>query len=314
MTTPRDRVLVTFGSKRGGTAEIAMAIARTLREQGHETDCMPAASVRNLGPYRAVIIGGALYARRWSREARAFVRRYEAALRTRHVWMFSSGPLDPSANQRDIPPVPGVAALAARVGSRSHVTFGGRLAPDAKGFIASAMAKTHAGDWRDWEKIRAWTDDVAHALVTAPPPRATIPRPARWLLAMLCLVTGITAIAGGIALVAAPDGSLVRMPLSTLEYSPFSSFLVPGLILLFVVGFGNMLAASAVLRDAPSANALSFVAGVALLGWILGQIMFLRTANWLQLGYLAVALLIIGESFRRTTILRTRPPPHAMGT
>ena len=35
-----------------------------------------------------------------------------------------------------------------RVGAQSHVTFGGRLEKNAKGFPASAMAKTHSGDFR----------------------------------------------------------------------------------------------------------------------------------------------------------------------
>lgn len=49
-------------------------------------------------------------------------------------------------------------------GARGHVTFGGRLAPDAKGFPASAMAKTNAGDWRDPEHVRGWVAAVAKEL------------------------------------------------------------------------------------------------------------------------------------------------------
>jgi hypothetical protein len=30
-----------------------------------------------------------------------------------------------------------------------------------QGFPASAMAKTHAGDWRDPERIRGWAAEVA---------------------------------------------------------------------------------------------------------------------------------------------------------
>ncbi|MBB5815647.1 hypothetical protein RFN52_36505 [Streptomyces collinus] len=43
------------------------------------------------------------------------------------VWLFSSGPLDPSASERDIPPAPGVQRVMNRIGPRGHVTFGGRL-------------------------------------------------------------------------------------------------------------------------------------------------------------------------------------------
>ena len=37
-----------------------------------------------------------------------------------------------------IPPVPQVQELLERIGARGHVTFGGRLPADAKGFPASA--------------------------------------------------------------------------------------------------------------------------------------------------------------------------------
>src|SRR3954451_15695965 len=154
------RVLVTYGSKRGGTAEIAGRIAETLRAQWLETDCRPASEVRDLAPYDAVIVGGALYAHRWAREARRFVSRHAAALREKPVWMFSSGPLDASAAERAIPPAAGVASAMAKVGARGHTTFGGRLPPDAKGFPSSAMAKTHAGDWRDGSQIERWSDLV----------------------------------------------------------------------------------------------------------------------------------------------------------
>ena len=50
------------------------------------------------------------------------------------------------------------------VGAVAHVTFGGRLTPDAKGFPASAMAKRIAGDWRDEESVTLWAKDIAATL------------------------------------------------------------------------------------------------------------------------------------------------------
>jgi len=113
MTAPITRVLVTFGSKRGGTAEIATAVADSLRSQGLTVDCRRAAEVRDVAGYDAFVIGGALYAARSVREARRFVVRNAAALRARPVWMFSSGPLDDSASRQPLRPVRGVAALMA---------------------------------------------------------------------------------------------------------------------------------------------------------------------------------------------------------
>jgi len=40
------------------------------------------------------------------------------------------------------------------------MTFGGYLSPDARGFPASAMARSRAGDWRDPGHVREWVASV----------------------------------------------------------------------------------------------------------------------------------------------------------
>jgi menaquinone-dependent protoporphyrinogen oxidase len=310
MTAAVTRVLVAFGSRRGGTAEIATAIADTLRSQGLTVDCMRAAEIRDVTSYDAFIVGGALYAARWIREARRFVVRNAAALRARPVWLFSSGPLDDSAHRQALRPVRGVAALMAHVGAQGHATFGGRLAANATGFPAAAMAKSHAGDWRSWDQIKDWAREIAHKLATLPRPPALPPlRPARGLLATACLLTGITAFAGGLALVTSPDGALVHMPTSVLSHSPFSTFLIPGLLLLLVVGGSNVIAGWLVMRDRLRANAWAFAGGAALLGWIVTEMVMLRTVNVLQFVYFGMSVIVMAEALRRRLTADPRHPP-----
>jgi menaquinone-dependent protoporphyrinogen oxidase len=50
------------------------------------------------------------------------------------------------------------------IGARGHETFGGRLTPDARGFVASKMAVKRSGDWRDPEHVREWTQTVTAAM------------------------------------------------------------------------------------------------------------------------------------------------------
>ena len=158
------RVLVTYGSTRGGTEQLAAVVADDLRDEGFPVDLLPPRKVRALDEYGAVIVGGALYASRWHKDARRFVRRHARELRQRPTYFFSSGPLDDSASQASIPEVKGVHALMRRVNARDHVTFGGRLAPDAEGFPASAIAKKKAGDWRDPTQVKAWVHGIAAQL------------------------------------------------------------------------------------------------------------------------------------------------------
>lgn len=159
-------VLVTYGSKRGGTQGLAQMVAEDLREEGFQVEVAPARSAKNPERYEAVVVGGALYAFRWHHDARRFVKRHTGALRERPTYLFSSGPLDDSAAMGGIAPVKGVQALMERIDARDHVTFGGRLLPDAKGFPASAMAKKNSGDWRDADQVRAWTHRIASQLRT----------------------------------------------------------------------------------------------------------------------------------------------------
>jgi len=161
------RVLVAYGSKNGGTAGLARMIGTAALARGVDVEVEPAAEVRDVTPFDAVVVVGALYANRWHRDARRFVRRCSGDLARMPVWLASSGPLDDSAAQRDIPPVPQVRKLMELVGARGHVTFGGYLAADVTGFPASAMAKTRAGDWRDATHVARWTEQVVGELLSS---------------------------------------------------------------------------------------------------------------------------------------------------
>ncbi len=121
------------------------------------------------------------------------------------------------------------------------------------------------------------------------------PRPTafRWSAIVVTALVGLTAVAGGLALVVGFDADILAPASSVLAGSGFSSFLVPGLLLGGVVG-GTQLAAAvlAVVRSRWTVLAVT-VAAVVLLIWI-----FVETAMipWsvLQAVYFAVGLGEIG--------------------
>ncbi len=161
-------VLVAYGSREGGTAEIAGSVAATLSAAGVPADVRPAREVARLAPYRAVVLGGALYGDRWHADARQFTRQHARELRDRPVWLFASGPLATVASSSAVVPAGQVMAAATRVRARGTATFGGRLSADATGRIAGGMAANgRAGDFRDEEQIRRWALGIAEQLLRA---------------------------------------------------------------------------------------------------------------------------------------------------
>ncbi|NIK59109.1 flavodoxin domain-containing protein [Kribbella shirazensis] len=159
------KVLVAYASKSGATAGIATAIGDELRAHGHAVDLRDVARVKDIGSYDAVVLGSALYVRRWRRDAVRFLRHHADELRQRQVWLFHSGPVGPDKDQDQAMP-PAVRHLAHEIGATPAVTFAGSLDPDtAKGFLARRLAAGNlAGDSRDWHKIRAWAVDISAAL------------------------------------------------------------------------------------------------------------------------------------------------------
>ncbi|MDA0165016.1 hypothetical protein OM076_32405 [Solirubrobacter ginsenosidimutans] len=155
------RVLVTFGSKHGATAEIAEMVAETLRARGLDVDCVDAGDVERIDGYDAVILGSAVYMRRWRREARQFIHHFSAELEQRPFWVFSSGPVgDPKKdNPAWLEPGRTIRELE-RLGVREHVVFGGRS--------TSSGIPAQFRDRRDWEEIRSWARKIAASMpVTA---------------------------------------------------------------------------------------------------------------------------------------------------
>jgi hypothetical protein len=95
---------------------------------------------------------------------------------------------------------------------------------------------------------------------------------ARKGLLFLLLFLGMSALVGGSGLVADPSGAAIGLPPDLLRGSPFGDYLVPGLVLLIVLGAGPLLAAYGVWTRRRWARLVSFLLGLALILWIGVQI------------------------------------------
>jgi len=164
-------VLVAYASKRGSTAEIAAAVAERLRADGVDAECLEIGEVGGLDGYDAVVLGSAVYMKRWRGEARHFLRKHGKELAGMPFWIFSSGPVgDPAEDDAAWTEPRKIVARAEELGARDHVVFGGRMPTDPHGPIEKAMVNNTPEDLRDrrdWDEIRAWADGIAAELSRA---------------------------------------------------------------------------------------------------------------------------------------------------
>ncbi len=127
-----------------------------------------------------------------------------------------------------------------------------------------------------------------------------------YLLFILNIFLGICAFAGGGLLILKPDGSLLGMQSGWLEHSPFSNYLIPGLLLFVFLGLVPLFAVIGLLFKIPSLYAsrlniyssmhwawtFSLYAGIIAIIWITIQ-QILTQYFWIQSVIIIIGVLII---------------------
>jgi len=104
----------------------------------------------------------------------------------------------------------------------------------------------------------------------------------------------VSAVFGGGMLVLDPTGASMELPLSWLEGTPFNDYLVPGLVLLGVLGLGSFVTVYGILRRTDWAWHAAVGLGLALVTWIVVQIALIRLFHWLHVLYGGLGLLLVG--------------------
>lgn len=159
-------VLVAYASKHGSTEGIATFLADRLRELGEDAVARPVEEVSDLEGVDALVLGSAVYAGSWMKEAMAFVERNRTTLPGMPVWLFSSGPLGDEVKDEEEQPRQ-LKELQEMLSPRDHQMFFGALDRDKLGFgermIVKAI-KAPQGDFRDWDAIRGWADQIVRDL------------------------------------------------------------------------------------------------------------------------------------------------------
>ena len=131
----------------------------------------------------------------------------------------------------------------------------------------------------------------------------------RNILIFLLGFLGLGAVGGGGVLIYSPSGELMGMPLTIIQSSPFSSFLIPGFILFVVLGILPLILIYALIKkpkwrfaeffnffnDMHWSWSFSIYVAIALITWIQIEMFYLQSVHWSHTFYmfLAVAILFI---------------------
>lgn len=116
-----------------------------------------------------------------------------------------------------------------------------------------------------------------------------------YILIFLILFQGLSGILGGIGLISDPTGELLQIPLSWLDGSPFSDYLIPGLFLLIVLGFLPLVISYGLWKQLRWSWFGSLLLGIVLIIWVVVEILIIgyHSQPPLQLIYGSIGSLIL---------------------
>jgi menaquinone-dependent protoporphyrinogen oxidase len=163
------RILVTYFSRHGATAEAAARIGEVVAASGVPVDVAPMADVTGLDGYRAVVVGAPLYSANWPPEATGFVRKHSRALLMRPVACFVLAirlRTDTEALRQAV--LSAVSTERVMMKPRTVGLFAGALDYARLSPIVRLQAQTKGlpeGDFRNWAAIEAWAAGLPAVLL-----------------------------------------------------------------------------------------------------------------------------------------------------
>lgn len=158
------RILVTYASRAGSTTEIAQLIGEGLCARGFAVDVRTITSRPPVESYQAVLIGSAVRNGSWLPEAVNFVAENQLTLKRVPVAVFTVHLHNRGA---DLQSVTNRRAYLSTVRPLLHPVaeayFAGAITPAHLSWLERLVVRAaHApvGDFRDWDVIRGWAENV----------------------------------------------------------------------------------------------------------------------------------------------------------
>jgi len=169
-----EKILVTYATRTGSTAEVAELIAKSLKAAGFQIDLHPMQDVKDLKPYHAIVVGSAIQAQQWLPEAMEFLQTHRTALAQKPVATFTLCITLAMKNGEKYRPdiMEWLSLVHQMVSPVSEGLFAGILDiskipsfSDRLKFRLSVLFGVWSeGDHRDWDTINAWVRELPQKL------------------------------------------------------------------------------------------------------------------------------------------------------
>jgi len=188
------KILVTYATLSGTTAEVARTISEELVKQGHQATLLPLAQVESLAGFDAVILGAPMIVG-WHKEAVRFLKQHRDELARKPLALFATAMTLTQTSETSLDGVPLTvdSKLALAPHTAGHLTFKERYAaiPNYAGPMLKAASPAKPvslalfggrldyyrlqwwailfvavilgvkpGEKRNWELIRSWAIDL----------------------------------------------------------------------------------------------------------------------------------------------------------
>lgn len=157
-------ILVVYATRAGSTGEVAAALGETLQGRGFAVEVKPIQENPPLEGYRAVLIGSAVRMGQWLPEAVEYIKTHQGALNALPVALFTVhlnnlGDDDESEKNRNSY----LDAVRPLVDPVAEAFFAGKMDFARLSFLDRLivrLVKAPEQDRRDWNKVRAWAEEV----------------------------------------------------------------------------------------------------------------------------------------------------------
>jgi len=158
------KILVTYSTRAGSTAEIAATIGQTLSQRGYSVDVLPVKKQPNPSDYDAVILGSPIRMGSWLPEVIDFIKENRTLLEPMPVAVFTvhmlnSGNDEESRTNRQAY----LNAVREWIVPAEEVFFLGKMELAKLSFLdrfISNVMKAKDEDLRDWNTINAFAESV----------------------------------------------------------------------------------------------------------------------------------------------------------